>query len=232
MLIAIAGGLAVVAFGQPAAGPCKVGSSAAGFGFWTWNYAAQLKVFVVARDFKAEEIPYLIEPLQKWNAVSQETGSAVTLRYEGTTAQLMECENCVTIMRASVFDRKSRHGSEVKAYGYEGTKVIRYAAILIDPAFTNRETLTNAVAHELGHSFGLKDCYNCKSGSTVMIKLKAMNVSNGMSGPTACDVAQVKAAYVEMRRERSQTAKNIPVDEGEEGIEDDTPIVDRPQRRR
>ena len=29
---------------------------------------------------------------------------------------------------------------------------------------------TNALAHELGHSFGLLDCYSCKTQSTVMIR--------------------------------------------------------------
>lgn len=227
-MVATVTALSTVSFSQSTARPsCKVGSTAAGIGFWRWNHGARLKVYVIASDFSAAEIPYLVLPLQKWSAVSQETGSAVTLAYEGTTSQLMSCENCVTIMRANVLDRRSRHGSEVKAYGYSGSKLIKYAAILIDPAFKNPETLTNAVAHELGHSFGLTDCYECKDGSTVMNKLKAMNVSNGMVGPTACDVAQVRVAYAETRT-RVSTKVAVVVDEGEEGVEDDTPIVEAP----
>ena len=85
------------------------------------------------------------------------------------------------------------------------------------------ETLTNAVAHELGHSFGLLDCYSCKDKTTVMNQFKNVNTSNHMNGPTACDVAQVKSAYRAHANHAAQ--KKIVVEEGAEPVDDDTPIV-------
>lgn len=205
---------------------CKVGLEAAGIGFWTWESGAQVKIYIVAKDFKQDEIPFLLEPVRQWSAASVSTTSGVTLTYEGTTSQLLDCQNCITIMRAPIFNRETHHGSELRAFGVDGTKIIKYAGIVIDRGFTNPQILTNAVAHELGHSFGLADCYNCKSGSTVMNKFKGMNVSNGMEGPTACDLKQVRAAYAELKsRHRPAVAANIQVDDGEEPVEDDTPLV-------
>lgn len=56
-----------------------------------------------------------------------------------------------------------------------------------------------------------------------MNQFRNVNTSNHMNGPTACDVAQVKSAY---RARANHAAQNeIVVDEGEEPVDDDTPIV-------
>jgi hypothetical protein len=54
-----------------------------------------------------------------------------------------------------------------------------------------------------------------------------INVPNEMPGPTACDVAQVKLAYKlsALQSSRAPLAKKISSDEGEEPVDDDTPIV-------
>jgi hypothetical protein len=209
------------------ASPCTVGVRAPAFGFWTWASDTRVKVYILASDFKSEEIPYLLTPLQRWDAVWESTGAGVRLDYEGTTSAPLDCQNCLTIMRRPVFNKKTRHGSEFEAHSEGDTQIVTYAAILIDPALTNPKALTNAVAHELGHSFGLLDCYLCKDHSTVMNKLKRMNASNDMEGPTRCDIAQVEAAYKELRIRvgPAPVVMNAVVDEGEEPVEDDTPLV-------
>jgi hypothetical protein len=206
--------------------PCSVGVRAAAFGFWTWAPKTHVKIYILQSDFKSEEIPYLLTPLRTWDAVWESTGSGVRLDYEGTTLAPVLCQNCLTIMRSPIFDRKTRHGSELQAHSAQGNRIMTHALMLIDPGLTNPNALTNAVAHELGHSFGLLDCYDCKDRSTVMNKLKRMNDSNDMEGPTLCDVAQVRNAYNELRiRVGPAPAMNITVDDGEEPIEDHTPLV-------
>lgn len=206
---------------------CKVGKRAADTGFWTWAAGSQLQIYIMEKDFKSHEIPCLLKPLPRWNSVSETTGARVNIRYEGTTSQLLDCANCVTIMRPPVFNRRTLHASELKAFGLEGTRIIQYAAIYLDPGITGLETLTNAVAHELGHSFGLLDCYNCASGTTVMNRLSGMTSSNGMEGPTACDIAGVRTSYLELeaRVRRAPKVIAIPEDEGEPPVDDDTPVV-------
>lgn len=206
---------------------CTVDVRAPAFGFWTWPSGARVKVYILAADFRREEIPFLLAPFIHWDAEWQSTGSGVRLDYAGTISVMQECQNCLTIMRKPIFNKKARHGSEFQAHGEENTQLVRHATILVDPALTDPKALTSAVAHEIGHGLGLLDRYDCKDGSTVMNKLKSMNVSNNMEGPTFCDIAQVRDAYKQLRVRvgPAPLAVNASVDDGEEPVEDDTPIV-------
>jgi hypothetical protein len=212
----------------PAPAPCRIGYEAPQIGFWTWAANTRVKVYVVSTDFTAEQLPYLLTPLQNWNDVSNLTGSGVQFEYKGATARQLNCENCLTIMRGPVFDKTKRHATELRAYSLRGDQLINYAAIVIDPLLTNPKALRDATAHELGHNLGLLDCYTCKRKSTLMNQLKALNVPNDMKGPTACDIAQVRFAYDELKVRVRPSPRHISAlgeDEGEEPVDDDTPIV-------
>ena len=206
--------------------PCTVGKDSSGYGFWTWAANSTIKVYVVGADFTELELPYLLKPLQNWNAVADATGSNVKFEYLGTIVAPLYCENCMTIMRGRVFDKKKRHATELRTYSAHRDQIMTWAHIVIDPVLTNPKALTNAMAHELGHNFGLVDCYSCKPKSTVMVQFKTINEPNDMEGPTTCDVAQVKAAYLELAvHVRPAPVAQEIVDEGEEPSDDDTPIV-------
>jgi hypothetical protein len=206
--------------------PCRIGQQAPAIGFWTWAANARVKVYVVSTDFKTQEIPYLLKALENWNGASDLTGSGVKFEYAGDTQQPLSCENCLTIRRGSVFDNANRHATELKAYSARHDQIINYASITIDPKLTNPKAILDAVAHELGHNFGLLDCYSCKKKSTVMNQFKVINVPNEMAVPTACDIAQVRQAYNELKlRVRPSPPNRNLIDEGEEPVDDDTPIV-------
>jgi len=207
--------------------PCKVGVEAAPVGFWTWTPRSAIDVYVLAGDFRDSELAYLVAPLASWNAVSEATGSKVRFEYKGTTGTPLHCENCLTIKRGQVFDKSNRHLTELQTYSAERNQIMTWAAIIIDPRLTTPKTLTNAMAHELGHSFGLLDCYSCRQGSTVMIQFNRVNVANEMNGPSDCDVAQVRRVYetVAVRLKRAPHATTLAIDEGEEPVEDDTPVI-------
>lgn len=209
---------------RPADSGCKVGLQAPGFGSLTWPDNSQVSVFILSAHFKTEELPYLLAPFQSWNAVAEATTSRVTFTYAGDVKAPQNCDNCLTIMRGKVFDRKNSHAARLYAYGDQSEQTIIHANIVIDPRITNLRVLSNAIAHELGHNFGLLDCYSCRARSTVM---NVVNVSNGLEAPSVCDIAQVKAAYAGLRQRgrASRQSLKIPADEGEEPVEDDTPLV-------
>lgn len=219
--------IAGVVMGQSAEiKPCKVGKDASAFGFWTWAANSRIKVYVVTKDFEPSDITYLQKPFANWNAVSDLTGSGVKFEYQGDTSAPVYCQNCLTIMRGQVFDKVKRHATELRTYSARRDQIMTWAHIVVDYVITNPDALTNAIAHELGHNFGLVDCYSCKSKSTVMNQFKAVNVPNGMEGPTSCDVAQVKLAYKELAvRVRPSPKVDEVVDEGEEPVDDDTPVI-------
>ena len=217
--------LAAAVSTTPAQSRCEPGVQAPPVGFWTWSAGTQVRVFIVDRDFKADQIPFLLAPLETWNAVSDTTGSHVTFKYAGQRASPQHCENCLTITRAQVFDQKQRHLTELSAYSARNDRLLTWATIAVDFVLTNHKALTDAVAHELGHSFGLRDCYSCKPKSTVMNQFGPVNVANEVPGPTTCDVAQVKSTYKQLALQASRGPLPKKVDEGEEPVDDDTPIV-------
>jgi len=206
--------------------PCRVGYQAPAIGFWTWAANAHVKVYIRSADFKPEDIPYLLAPLETWNNVSELTGSRVKFEYQGSTDVQLSCENCLTVMRGSVFDKSKRHATELRAYSLQHDQVINYASIIVDPVLTNPKALRDAIAHELGHNLGLLDCYTCKQKSTLMNQFKTINEPNNLAAPTSCDIAQVRLAYQELKvRVRPSPPPRRSIDQGEEPIDDDTPII-------
>jgi hypothetical protein len=227
-LMVVLGVKAVNAQSRNSLTPCKIGHEAPATGFWTWASNARVQVYIRSADFDPEQLPYLLTALSNWNSVSEETGSGVKFEYQGNTVQQRSCENCLTILRDRVFDKTKRHATEIRAYSARDNQIITYATIVVDPVLTNPRALLNALVHELGHNLGLLDCYTCKRKSTVMNQFEAVNVPNDMEKPTSCDIAQVKQAYKELRvlvRASPPDRGSMPEDEGEEPVEDDTPVV-------
>jgi hypothetical protein len=61
-----------------------------------------------------------------------------------------------------------------------------------------------------------------------MIQFKSLNVSNDMDRPSACDVTQVKLAYQTLAAQLKRARQtSLVADEGEEPVDDDTPVVIR-----
>lgn len=206
--------------------PCRVGQQAAAIGFWTWAANAQVKVYFVSANFKAHEIPYLLAAFENWNSVSELTGSGVRFDYQGNTSGPLSCERCLTVMRGPVFDKVSRHATGLTVFSAHHDQIINYATIVIDPVLTNPKALGDALAHELGHNFGLLDCFTCQKKSTVMNQFKTINSANDMPAPSPCDIVQVREAYRELKvHVRPSPPNRNLIDEGEEPVDDDTPIV-------
>jgi hypothetical protein len=214
-----------VAFSDSPVVPCSIGKDAPQIGFWTWPSRTKVSVYIRSVDFKDKEIPHLTKALDKWNDVSDLTGSGVVFKYADGTTELVNRENSITIIRGEVFDTKRRHVTELRAFSLKNNQLISYAVIVIDPKLTNLKALTEALGHELGHNLGLLDCYNCKAKSTLMGKFERINVANNLSQPTPCDIAQVKQAYAELRVRVRPSPVKLTDDEGEEPVDDDTPIV-------
>lgn len=206
---------------------CSAGMQAPPYGFWNWPANTQIRVYILSTDFEPEEIPYLLKALRNWDNALKATSSVISVKYEGTTSTTQYSENCLTITRGEVFSKNRHNAAELRGYSAYSNQILTHAAIVIDRRVTNLQMLSSVVAHEFGHSLGLLDCYSCPSGSTVMAAFKGINISNGIEGPTDCDIAQVTKTYGELRNRprSSRVAAKKLVDEGEEPVEDDSPIV-------
>jgi hypothetical protein len=69
------------------------------------------------------------------------------------------------------------------------------ALCTIDSRVTAPAAVANAMAHEIGHTFGLGECDECPSGGSVMTRYSGdyNDTLNGRSGPSRCDNAVVRA---------------------------------------
>ena len=62
----------------------------------------------------------------------------------------------------------------------------------IDPQVTDPTAMTQVMAHEIGHTFGLDDCLTCAAGTSVMTLPPCCNFNEttiGRAAPSSCDVA-------------------------------------------
>lgn len=67
----------------------------------------------------------------------------------------------------------------------------------IDPQVTNPTALTQVMAHEIGHTFGLNDCLTCPAGTSVMTLPACCNYNDttaGRTAPSSCDIATANQA--------------------------------------
>ncbi len=79
---------------------------------------------------------------------------------------------------------------------YNSTNTNLQAAIVrVDPAVTNCTALAEAMAHEIGHMYGLDDCNTCAPGTSTMTGSNGMNdVSMGSTSPIVCDAERARQA--------------------------------------
>lgn len=212
---------------------CVTGHTAAPFGFWTWPASSQVSVYLREPDFSEADVAAVRVSVQNWDESALENGSNVHFTVRGLTHEIKTAAGDMTLIRGDVYGKNLRHLALLQAHSLKVDQMIDYAVVVVDLRVKNPEVLTNVVAHEIGHTLGLLDCYNCNSKSSAMGLMKGAGESNGIDGPTACDKEVVVSAYRELlvRGARAATTARLRkpvVDEGEEPEADDTPIVDRP----
>lgn len=67
---------------------------------------------------------------------------------------------------------------------------LRSAVIQVHRNVTNEVAMLEAMAHEIGHTYGLDDCPNCCDGTSVMTGYNTFNdVQSGTGTPSNCDTA-------------------------------------------
>jgi hypothetical protein len=138
------------------------------------------------------------------------------------------------VTRGNVYDKKTKHLAHLEAHSLHSNQLIDYALVVVDFRVKNLGVLTNVMAHEIGHSLGLLDCYECSSKTTAMGLLRTAGETNGIEGPTPCDKSAVLAAYAALALQVGPAPKVLRInpvlsDEGEEPEPDDIPFV-RPPR--
>jgi len=194
--------------------PCTVGHTSPSTGFWTWPANSIVNIYVRDPDFSEDYAAAARIAVQNWDAAAAESGSNVHFIFHGLTLATKTGPGDLTITRGETYDRK-RHLAFLEAHSLQSNRLIDYALVIVDVRVKNPEVLTNIMAHELGHSLGLMDCYQCSRKTTAMSLLKTGTEPNGIEGPTPCDKSAVLAAYRELALHLPSTAVTLDKPSGQ-----------------
>lgn len=164
-----------------------------------WMPNSTLRVMLRRGDFSREEVAAFQESIRLWQAVLPQSGTGIDLRMGGEIAD-NNCTNCIIVKR------KAQMGGTFAALMLLSTqgRLYKKAAINIKSDVHKPVLLRMLLTHELGHAFGLDDCEECGSDTTVMNsvnkyafgKFSFFAPRNKMAAkPTSCDIARVTAGY-------------------------------------
>jgi hypothetical protein len=170
---------------------CQPGkTSPEAFG-WRWKPDAVVRVYYLKGHFKETEIAALSRAVNNWNDALKEMDNGIRFIVGGESESVVRDDASITVMRG-IPAKKERLG-EIRFFS-TSNGVVRMI-MTMRPVVTDPDALTSLMTHELGHSLGLADCYECKRGTTAMAAFKDNNKGNDVYQPSACDKYVVAAGY-------------------------------------
>jgi len=170
---------------------CRAGKTATEAFGWRWKPGARVKVFYLKDNFSREELAAFTRAVSNWNTALVEIDSRVAFVNGGEREMVAEDDASITVLRG-VPKGKDRLG-QLKLYSMSNG--VMRATMIVSPAVTDLDALTSLMAHELGHSLGLGDCYGCRRGTTTMAAFKDINEGNDVFSPSECDKYVVAQGY-------------------------------------
>lgn len=194
----------------------------------TWKQNAAVHVVINADQFSPDEFNCLKAVFESYNAVAGADGNSSGVRFNATYSSTPAATltspytpgganlavNAPGITNGLQVNKPQDMGSVIlgsESIGTDGTR--RNSAVLnLNPNITDCKSMAQILAHEIGHTLGLKDCCHCPRASTVMncgacaeagtdangnrvcVRADYNNSSNGRSSPTTCDSTSIKQA--------------------------------------
>lgn len=170
---------------------CQPGKTSPEAHGWRWKQGTPVRVYYLKDNFSVGEALALSRAVNNWNEALKEMDSQVSLMIGGERESVAKDNGSVTVMRG--IPRVRERVGETKFYSMSnGTARL---TMIINPVVTDLGALTSLMTHELGHSLGLADCYECKRGTTAMAAFKSNNKGNEVYEPSVCDKYVVAAGY-------------------------------------
>jgi hypothetical protein len=184
---------------QWASAQCEANKNAPPVSLWYWAPDTFVKVYFVQNMFTPEQQQSLVEAIQTWNAVAEETGAGVKYQVMGFASAIISCESCLTVTRGDIHAQDHDH----YAFFYptlNDTGLISSAWICFDLKITSAEALRSFMVHEMGHGMGLWDCPTCENRMSIMRSFPGINKDNGLFAPSPCDMQTVKLLFSRTRK--------------------------------
>jgi hypothetical protein len=168
-----------------------------------WPPDTNVKVYFMHGMFTPEQRETLTAAMNTWSKAAAEAGAGVTFSYAGETADLSQCESCLTVTRREVHKQDPKHYAFFNPLKRNRDGLLVSAWIDFDFATTSPQALLGFMTHELGHGLGLYDCTTCKKKKTIMNGFPGVNRDNGLVEPSPCDLEVVRNVYELQRRVES-----------------------------
>lgn len=143
----------------------------------------------ISPSFTAEQRGCIEQAFRNWQNAGTHAGVVYRFTYNSQPAA---GSNTVQIWRET--PPPDPNGDQPQAdttpYYNAGNTNLDHAVMRVHPGVTNCTALQEAVAHEVGHTYGLDDCPNCCDGTSVMTGYNSLNdIHSGMVSPSSCDIA-------------------------------------------
>jgi hypothetical protein len=168
---------------------CQPGkTSPEAFG-WRWRSNTTVRINYLKDNFSVAEAEALSRGVNNWNAALKEIDARVVFTVDGEGVARDGAG--ITVMRG--MPRGKERVGEIRFHSLSNGRV--RLMVIINPVVTDLNALTSLMTHELGHSLGLADCYECRRGTTAMAAFKSNNKGNDVYEPSACDKYVVAAGY-------------------------------------
>ena len=170
---------------------CQPGKTSPEPNSWRWRQGTLVRLYFLKGDFSRLEVEALSRAVKNWNVALREMDTKVHFILGGETETLSAEATSVTVTRGTP-KGKERVG-EIKLHSMTNGRV--HLVMIISPEVTDPNALTSLMTHELGHTLGLADCYDCNRGTTAMAAFRGRNRGNEVYTPSECDRYVVAAGY-------------------------------------
>ena len=170
---------------------CEPGKTSPEVMGWRWKPNTPVRVYYLKDNFSAAETEVLSRAVNSWNSALKEIDSRVVFIIDGERESVAVDHASITVKRG--IPRVPKRVGETR-FHLMANGMARLT-MTINPVVTNLSALTSLMTHELGHSLGLADCYECRRGTTAMSAFKGDNKGNDVYEPSACDKYAVAAGY-------------------------------------
>ena len=170
---------------------------------WRWKPGTSVSIDYLKNNFSEVEKEALSRAVDNWNEALADSESRVTFVVRGESDVPVRDSAGIEVARG--IPRGERVG-EIRFHSIvNGMTRLR---MTVSPVVTDLDALTSLMTHELGHSLGLADCYECRRGTTAMAAFKSKNRGNDVYQPSECDKYVVAAGYAGHFGEPSQVVRN------------------------
>lgn len=164
----------------------------------TWTNGAEVTViFDADAQFTQEQRDAMEQACANWNASRETNGSRVKFKGYTEGSKPAISTNVLWVRKGA-----TANGGAAQAHNWEVNSVttpnLSCVTITFNQAatFNYMPSLTSFMAHEVGHTFKLDDCYPTCNGKSVMGAQPCDANGNGcVQGPTSCDNTAVSGNY-------------------------------------